>query len=73
VFFVVLDSRANTYYNQKTDSWVKHIVCATFFDYQTQADEVCRNSGMFSVVTLRETEDLSKYKVDVAIEKLFKI
>jgi len=73
VFFVVLDSRANTYYNQKTGSWVTHIVCATFFDYQTQADEVCRNSGMFSVVTIRETEDLSKYNVDEAVDKLAKM
>lgn len=74
MFFVVLNSRTDTYYNQDTSKWVSHLCCATFFDYQTQADEIVnllRKQGI--LITLRETEDLSAARIDLAVDTLAEI
>lgn len=74
MFFVVLNSRTDTYYNQDTSKWVSNLCCATFFDYQTQADEVVnvfKKQG--GLITLRETEDLSAARIDLAVDSLAEI
>ena len=73
MFFVVLNSRTDQYYNQTSPGplWVDHLVCATFFDYETQANEIVDlQKSVGTLITLRETEDLSAARVDVAVDTL---
>ena len=71
MFFVILNSRTDTYYNQTLDVWTPHLVCATFFDFQTQADEIVDNHMTPNgLLTLIETEDLSKANIDLAVDTL---
>ena len=71
MFFVILNSRNDTYYNQNIGGWTPHLVCATFFDFQTQADEIVNShSTPNGLITLTETEDLSKANIDLAVDTL---
>lgn len=77
MFFVVLDSRTDTYYNKETCDWTPHLVCATFFDFRTQAAEIANTSGPKNdsrrFVALCESEDLSAAHIDVAVDILVEI
>ena len=70
----MLNCRTEKYYNQDTSKWVSNLCCASFFDYQTQADEVVsllKNQGI--LMTLHETEDLSAARIDLAVDTLTEI
>ena len=46
-------------------------MCATFFDFQTQADEIVDNHEKPNgLLTLIEIEDLSKANIDLAVDTL---
>jgi len=71
MFFVVLNCRTEKYYNQDTSKWVSSICCASFFDFQTQADEVVnlmKSQGI--LITLHESEDLSAARIDLAVDMM---
>jgi len=71
MFFIILNSRTNTYYNAAYSGWTPHLVCATFFDFQTQADEIVESHAKPNgLITLIETEDLSKANIDLVVDTL---
>ena len=74
MFFVVLNCRTEKYYNQDTSKWVSNLCCATFFDYQTQADEIVNSlKKTGSLITLLETVNLSAARIDLAVDTLAEI
>lgn len=75
MFYVILDGKTDTYYNKDLDIW-SHLVNASFFDLQNQADvlsDMFNETKEYNTLTLRENEDLSKANMRDVIEALLLI